>query len=57
MDLNDAEIYKNTKEIEIKGCVSVPEDCAEDDFTNKFIDFVENNYWSFGGGIKILEKE
>lgn len=53
----DDEKYKNTKEIEISGCVSVPKDCSEDDFLNKFIDFVENNYWTFGGGIKAVDKE
>lgn len=57
MELDDGENFKNTKEIEINGCVSVPKDCSEDDFSNKFIDFVENNYWSFGGGIKVIDKE
>ena len=44
--------FINTKEIEINGCVSVPESCSEDEFSDKFIDFVEKNCWSFGGGIK-----
>ncbi len=43
--------FINTKEIEINGCVSVPESCSEDEFSDKFIDFVERNHWSFGGGI------
>jgi (p)ppGpp synthase/HD superfamily hydrolase len=47
--------FINTKEIEINGCVSVPESCSEDEFSDKFIEFVERNYWSFGGGIRILE--
>jgi (p)ppGpp synthase/HD superfamily hydrolase len=47
----------NTKEIEINGCVSVPKECSDDDFSNKFIDFIENNNWSFGGGIKEVDEE
>lgn len=27
----------------------------ESEFSDKFIDFVEKNYWSFGGGIKGVE--
>lgn len=38
------------KEIEIHGCVTVPEEISEDDFINKFIAFIEENGWSFGGG-------
>jgi len=52
MEYEDSDKYKNTKEIEINGCVSVPENCSVDDFYDKFIDFIENNYWLFGGGIK-----
>lgn len=39
------------KGFEINGCVSVPEDLSYDDFWDKFIDFIEANNWSFGGGI------
>lgn len=39
------------KEFEINGCVSVPEYLSYDDFWHKFIDFIEVNNWSFGGGI------
>lgn len=42
---------KREKEFEINGCVSVPEDLSYDDFWDKFIDFIEANNWSFGGGI------
>jgi len=52
MEFEEKDKYKNTKEIEINGCVSVPENCSVDDFYDKFIDFIENNYWLFGGGIK-----
>lgn len=47
--------FVNTREIEVDGCVSVPESCSEDEFSDKFIDFVERNYWSFGGGIRCIE--
>jgi hypothetical protein len=57
MDFEEVNEYKNTKEIEIRGCVSVPENCSVDDFSIKFIDFVENNHWRFGGGIKEVDKE
>ncbi len=50
----DREFIK-TREIEINGCVSVPESCSEDEFSNKFIDFLERNYWSFGGDIRHME--
>jgi (p)ppGpp synthase/HD superfamily hydrolase len=54
LDQNEDGEFTNTKEIEINGCVSVPENCSEDEFSDKFIDFIERNYWSFGGGIKEL---
>lgn len=47
--------FINTREIEINGCVSVPEGCSEDEFSDKFIEFIERNYWTFGGGIKAAE--
>ena len=42
------------KEIEIQGCVTVPEEVSEDDFVDKFIAFIEENRWSFGGGYRII---
>lgn len=39
------------KEFEIQGCVEVPLELSEEDFWNTFIDFIESNHWSFGGGI------
>ena len=56
MDFEDDKEYKASKEIEINGCVSVPQSCSEDDFLSKFIDFIENNYWSFGGGVKEVDE-
>ena len=41
-----------TKEVEINGCIEVPQELSMDDFWKIFIDFVEANNWSFGGGMK-----
>ena len=38
------------KEFEIKGCISVDRDLSPDEFWEIFIEFVETNHWSFGGG-------
>lgn len=43
------------REIEIKGCVEVPQDITEDDFCDKFIKFIEANDWQFGGGFRTIE--
>ena len=42
------------KEIEIQGCVTVPEEVSIDDFIDKFIAFIEENKWSFGGGYRTI---
>lgn len=42
------------KEIEIQGCVTVPEDVTMDDFIDKFISLIEENNWSFGGGYRTI---
>lgn len=42
------------KEIEIQGCVTVPEDVSMDDFVDKFIAFIEENGWSFGVGYRTI---
>lgn len=42
------------KEIEIQGCVTVPKDVSMDDFIDKFIAFIEENGWSFGGGYRTI---
>lgn len=39
------------KEFEILGCIEVPTNLTEDEFFDKFINFVESNNWTFGGGI------
>lgn len=42
------------KEIEIQGCVTVPEEVSMDNFIDKFIAFIEENDWSFGGGYRTI---
>ena len=42
------------KEIEIQGCISVPEDASADEVFDKFIAFVEENGWYFGGGYRTI---
>ena len=44
----------DVKEIEINGCVTIPTDVTHDEFLKKFIDFIEENNWCFGGGTKVL---
>ncbi|ONI39183.1 hypothetical protein AN639_10460 [Candidatus Epulonipiscium fishelsonii] len=39
------------KEISIDAVIVVLSDLAHDEFWNKFIDFIEENNWLFGGGI------
>jgi (p)ppGpp synthase/HD superfamily hydrolase len=47
--------YVTSKEIEINGCISVPEHCTEDEVLDKFINFIESSHWYFGGGLKSIE--
>lgn len=42
------------KEIEIQGCITVPEGVSADEVIDKFLAFVEQNEWSFGGGYKTI---
>ncbi len=39
------------KEFEIQGCIEVPMELTEDEFYTSFIGYIEDNRWSFGGGI------
>lgn len=38
------------KEIEINGCVEIPEELTMDAFTDAFIEWIESKGWYFGGG-------
>lgn len=44
-------------EIEINGCVDVPDEVTVDEFLDKFIDFIESNGWYFGGGVNEYKDE
>ena len=48
------QIQLTIKEIEIQGCVTVPEEVSGDDFIDKFLAFIEENNWSFGGGYRTI---
>ena len=37
-------------EVEIAGCLNVPEDADFDKITDLFLEFVESHGWTFGGG-------
>lgn len=37
-------------EIEIQGCLNVPDDANFDEITDVFLDFVELHGWYYGGG-------
>lgn len=40
------------KEVEIQGCITVSADVPMDTVIDSFIDWVEANGWSFGGGFR-----
>ncbi len=42
------------KEIEVQGCVEVPMELSQDEFCNRFIHWIEENHWSFGGGMRTI---
>ena len=37
-------------EIEIQGCLNIPDDANFDEITDVFLDFVESHGWYYGGG-------
>lgn len=43
------------KEIEVQGCIEIPPEISQDGVLDKFIEFVEANGWSFGGGFRTIE--
>jgi hypothetical protein len=46
-----ADNIPNNRLIEIDGCVEVQSYITADDFSDRFIRFIENHGWFFGGGI------
>lgn len=44
---------KAAYEVELQGCVfSAETQLDADEFLDKFIDFIEENHWYFGGGVR-----
>lgn len=49
---------KNERLIKVEGCVSIQPFMSQDDFTDRFISFIEKQGWYFGGGIEdVTDKE
>ena len=42
-------------EIEIEGCLTVPDKVSLDDVVDTFLEFVESHGWYYGGGLMNLE--
>ena len=42
------------KLVEINGCIKISADVETDFVIDKFIEFVENNGWMFGGGFQTI---
>ena len=42
------------KECEFQGCVEVPMELSEDQLLDRFLMFIEENGWSFGGGERTI---
>ena len=42
------------KLVEIGGCIEIPANVETDFVIDKFIEFVENNGWMFGGGFQTI---
>ncbi len=42
------------KLVEIGGCIEIPFNVETDFVIDKFIEFVENNGWTFGGGFQTI---
>lgn len=46
-----------SKEIEIGGCIEVPDEITMDEVTDAFIEWIESKGWYFGGGFHELPDE
>ena len=46
-----------SKEIEIGGCIEVPDEITMDEVSDAFIEFIESKGWYFGGGFHELPDE
>ena len=46
-----------SKEIEIGGCIEVPDEISADDVLDEFIVFIESKGWYLGGGVHEITDE
>ncbi|MDH4619955.1 hypothetical protein [Brevibacillus sp. AY1] len=46
-----------SRHIQVNGVVEIQDSETHDDFMDKFIQFVESNGWSFGGGTQDITDE
>ncbi len=46
--------YEMNKLVEINGCIEIPADVTTDYVMDRFIEFVECNGWTFGGGFQTI---
>ena len=42
------------KEFEFQACVEVPMELSENEFLDRLLMFMEENGWSFGGGVRTI---
>ncbi len=42
------------KLVEVNGCIEIPAGVETDFVIDKFIEFVKNNGWTFGGGFQTI---
>ncbi len=45
------------KVFEINGCIEVPPDVTEDEFSDAFFEFLESKGWFFGGGMVEIQDD
>ena len=43
------------KEIEISGCMEIPDKMSEDEFIDEFLALIESKGWFFGGGFREIK--
>lgn len=43
-------------EIELCGCLTIPDNANFDEITDVFLDFVESHGWYYGGGFSEIRK-
>jgi len=48
------EEHDGSKEVEIGGCIEIPMNTDSHDVADSFIEFVEKNGWTFGGGFRTI---